>query len=117
MVFNQTFNNTTNVYNIAGSLILNAQSTPADLAREIATARATVDAAHELAPDVRAAATQALDAAEAESKAAQPKGATIKGYLDTAAETLEGAASVVAKAGGLAKTLLAIGAWAASVLT
>lgn len=116
MVFNQTFNNTTNVYNIAGDLILNAQSTPADLSREIATARTAVAETPELAPEVRATATAALDAAEAEIKAGKPQGATIEAHLKTAAQALEGATGVVLKAGALAKTLFAIGAWAASVL-
>jgi len=116
MVFNQTFNNTTNVYNIAGNLILNAQSTPADLSREIATARKDIAETPDLAPDVREKATAALDAAEAESKAAKPQGAAIEGHLKTAAQALEGVTGVVVKAGALAKTLFAIGAWAASVL-
>jgi hypothetical protein len=105
-----------NVYNVDGTLILSAESRTPDLVREIANMRAQVAALDELEGSTRQEVTAELAAAEAESKTAAPKGATIKAHLDSAAGALEGASGVAENAGKLAKTLFDIGKWAAALL-
>jgi len=116
LAFTQTYQSVTNVYNVEGTLVLTAQSKPDDLAQQIAAVRAALAAEPALDAPTRAQAAAELDKAEAASKAEKPDGTTIKGHLESAGKMLTSAASVASGAATIAKTLFALGTWAAAVL-
>jgi chromosomal replication initiation ATPase DnaA len=112
MPFNQTFGTVNNVYNVEGSLILTANSSPQDLAAQLAALRSEIAAMAGLPEPHRRAVESELAAAEAASAAPSPDGATIKSHLDKAGATLESAAGFAERAGAFAKTVFSVGKWA-----
>lgn len=101
----------TNVYAPGGDMILNEASRHGDLVQQIEELRRQVHALTDVDAATRAAVDAKLQAASKEKG-----GAVVQEHLSSAAKTLESAAGAADKGLSLAKTLVDIGKWAASVL-
>lgn len=105
-----------NVCNVEGTLILNENSGPDDLARRLGELRSQMIQLPELPPAEKNLAETQIKAAEAEAAKPAPDKKTIKQHLDGAASTIGSVAGVAKSVRDLAGVLVSAGAWAMTIL-
>jgi len=111
----------TNVINaetvhLEGQVALTSESKPEDLARQLAAIKAKVSEIDDLGENRKALATENIEAAEEETRAAKPDGEVIQKNLARAGEILKSSSATITGTAALAKTLYEMGTWAAQLL-
>jgi hypothetical protein len=110
---NQTFHGTVHeVYTVEGTLLLNRDSKPADVAEKLVGLKKELASIAGLEPNTRGQVEAAIEGAQDEVKNRRPNGAVVKGHLDNAAGVLESATGLAEAGRKLAKVLVEIGKWA-----
>ena len=112
-MFNQTFHNVNNVYNIGGDLVLNQDSTKDDLVKALKEALADIRQLPIDERDKQAAEAQ-LQAAVDESSQAKPAKSSVVDCLKKAESTLSTVSGATSKVLEIGKYIGQIAFWAAS---
>jgi hypothetical protein len=114
MPFKQTFTGAIQeVYNVDGTLMLNRQSGPPDLASALIRLRAEIDALPALSPEERKKIDLSLNAALSEAKSGKPNGKALSEHLESASQTMSAISGLAESGRKMVEVLISIGKWAA----
>jgi hypothetical protein len=113
-VFEQTYHQPQNVYNVAGDLLLPAEGKTPELVAALTLLSRELDHLRGLSPGQREPIAGALQAARAESESQVPVGSRVMQHLETARGLLEKCKGTAQGAVELGQTLGKIALWAAA---